>query len=117
MIPPIPAAAFVEADRTVSISALRFLQQVRQMASPPQVRTLQTVGASPWTYPDVAADWPQVVLVQGGTVSQVEYSGDGATFDDAGVVAGMFALPAQARLRVTWAVVPTVTTWTTGASR
>lgn len=65
-----------------------------------------TVTASPFTYsPTVKGS----VIVNGGTVSQIQFSRDGATFYTTGQTAGMFALNAADRLVVTYTVLPTIT--------
>jgi hypothetical protein len=65
-----------------------------------------TVGASPFTY---SAPVKGSVIVSGGTVSLIEFSRNGTTFYTTGQTAGMFTLNASDRLRVTWAVLPTIT--------
>lgn len=67
-----------------------------------------TPGASPYTYQN-ASSYAASVVVQGGTVTKVEFSRDGTTFFDIGVLAGMIALSAYDSLRVTYAVAPTMT--------
>lgn len=65
-----------------------------------------TVGTSPFTYS------PQVkgtVIVQGGTVSSVQFSRDGITFYDFGTVAGPFPLNAADRIVITYSIAPTMT--------
>lgn len=64
------------------------------------------VGTSPFTY---SAPVKGSVIVSGGTVSAIAFSRDGTTFYATGQTAGMFALNAQDRLRVTYSVVPTMT--------
>lgn len=89
----------------------RFLQQLVQVANfqgrliPP---TAQTVGASPYVYTNRTGN-DQSVIVQGGTVSKIEYSRNGGAFIDVGTVAGMFQLSPLDSLRVTYTVVPTIT--------
>lgn len=65
-----------------------------------------TPGASPYIY---SATKRGSMIVEGGTVSAVEFSRDGVTFYDVGAVAGMFPINASDQLRVTYAVVPTMT--------
>lgn len=67
-----------------------------------------TVTGSPFTYQNTTT-FPTDVIVQGGTVSKVEFSRDGTTWYDTGVVAGMFGLSPSDRLRVTYTVAPTMT--------
>ena len=111
----VPQSVFIDADRTVSRDAQRFLNRLRQQVIGLTTRTAETVGASPWVYPAIASTYPQTVLVRGGTVSAIEYSGDGVTFDLTGMTAGAFYLPPEAQLRIAWTVLPNVVTWTTGA--
>lgn len=66
-----------------------------------------TVGASPYTYDLVVAG---TVVVQGGTVTKVEFSRDGgATLVDCGAIAGMFPALAADQIVVTYTVAPTMT--------
>jgi len=64
-----------------------------------------TVGASAFTYtaPDAGR-----VIVNGGTVSLIEYGRNG-TFTTIGVIAGLFAISKDDQLRVTYTVAPTMT--------
>lgn len=73
---------------------------------PPAAEVPVTLGASPYTY---SASVRGSLIVNGGTVSVVEFSRDGVTFYTTGATAGMFALNAADRLRITYAVAPTVT--------
>ena len=73
---------------------------------PPALPVSITVGTSPFIYsPSVKG----TVIVQGGTVSKVEFSRDGITFYDFGTTAGPFPLNAADRIRVTYTVKPTMT--------
>lgn len=65
-----------------------------------------TVGASPFT---LSATAKGSVIVNGGTVSQIQFSRDGTTFYTTGQTAGMFTVNAFDRLVITYTVVPTVT--------
>lgn len=65
-----------------------------------------TPGASPDTY---SAAKRGSMIVDGGTVTTIEFSRDGTTFYDVGVVAGPIPLSAADQLRVTYAVAPTMT--------
>lgn len=67
-----------------------------------------TVSASPYTYQN-ATTGVQTVIISGGTVSLIEYTRDNSTFFTVGVVAGAFDLNPLDRLRVTYAVLPTMT--------
>lgn len=67
-----------------------------------------TVGASPFTYHNTATQNVSVI-VQGGTVSKVEFSRDNSTFYDCGVVAGMLYLSPGDYLKVTYTGAPTMT--------
>jgi hypothetical protein len=73
---------------------------------PPAAVSTITVGASPFKYS------PQVkgsVIVNGGTVSSIQFSRDGVTNFTTGQTAGMFTLNAADRLIVTYTVLPTMT--------
>lgn len=73
---------------------------------PPAAVTAVTLGASPYEY---TAPRAGSVIVNGGTVSLIEFSRDGTNYYNVGQVAGMFRLNATDRLRITYTVVPTVT--------
>lgn len=65
-----------------------------------------TVGASPNLY---TAPRGGFVIVQGGTVSAIEFSRDGVTFYDVGFTQGIVPLSSKDQLRVTYSVLPTMT--------
>lgn len=65
-----------------------------------------TVGASPYVY---SAAKRGVIIIDGGTVSAVEFTRDGTNWFDCGTIAGMFHLSAADQLRVTHAGAPTMT--------
>lgn len=67
-----------------------------------------TVGASPYSYQNTSTG-TQTVLVSGGTVTLIEYTRDNATFYSVGMLGGAFDLNPLDRLRVTYAVAPTMT--------
>jgi hypothetical protein len=69
----------------------------------PGNETAVTLDSSPATY---SATVKGSLIVSGGTVSLIEFSRDGTTFYDTGQTAGMFALNAADRLRVTYTVLP-----------
>lgn len=73
---------------------------------PPGNETALTAGVSPYTY---TAGVKGSLIVSGGTVSAIAFSRDGVTFYSTGQTAGMFALNARDRLRITYTVLPTVT--------
>lgn len=73
---------------------------------PPAAETVITPGASPYSY---SAQVKGSVIVSGGTVSAIAFSRDGTAFYSTGQIAGMFTLNARDRLRVTYAVLPTMT--------
>ena len=64
-----------------------------------------TLTGSPFTY---TASVGGVVIVSGGTVSQITFARDGAAYD-VGTVAGMFPINATDELEITYTVAPTVT--------
>ncbi len=65
-----------------------------------------TATASPMTY---TAPVKGNLIVQGGTVSLVEFSRDGVTQYDTAQTQGMFPLNAADQLTITYAVAPTLT--------
>lgn len=73
---------------------------------PPAREAAVTPGASPYTY---SAPVGGALIVQGGTVTLIEFSRDGVTWFDTGVIAGMLPVNAADQLRITYAVAPTLT--------
>lgn len=67
------------------------------------------VGASPFTYQNSSASFDADVIVSGGTVTDLSFTRDNATFYTTGLTAGMFRLSPSDRLRVTHAGAPTMT--------
>ena len=65
-----------------------------------------SVGASPFSY---TATVGGSVVINAGTVSQVQVSRDGLTFFTTGMTTGMFPVSQGDILKVTWSVVPTMT--------
>ena len=70
-------------------------------------RSVITVGASPFSFINTESV-PIEVFISVGTVTTIEFSRDGVTFDLVGLLAGQFRLNPGDRLRVTYAVVPTM---------
>ena len=64
-------------------------------------------GGSPFTYQN-ATNFPMMVVVSAGTVTVIEFSRDGTTFDTLGLISGMYRMNPGDRLRVTYAVAPTM---------
>lgn len=64
------------------------------------------VGASPFTY---AAPFGGTLILSGGTVSQVKYSRDGASFYVTGQTQGMFPVSQGDQLVISYSVPPTTT--------
>ncbi len=67
-----------------------------------------TPGASPYTYLNDTG-YSISAIVQGGTVTKIEFSRDGTTFFDTGAIFGMFALSPFDSLKITYAVIPALT--------
>lgn len=65
-----------------------------------------TLGSSPFTY---KAPVGGVVIIQGGTVTQVQFSRDGASFFITGQTNGMFPVSQGDSLVVTFSVPPNIT--------
>jgi hypothetical protein len=65
-----------------------------------------TVGVTPFTY---AAPLGGTVIINGGTVSQVKFSRDGASFYVTGQAQGMFPVSQGDLLVISYSVPPTVT--------
>jgi hypothetical protein len=73
---------------------------------PPENESPVILGASPATY---SAPRKGSLIVQGGTVSSIEFSRNGVDFYDVGAVAGMFSVCQSDVLRITYSSAPTVT--------
>lgn len=94
-------------------------QQLAQISTDPQVikffeslmrgplvdPAVVTVGVSPFTY---LAEGDGLLIIEGGTVSQVDYVRNTTTVD-VGVVAGAVPVLAADAITITYAVAPTVT--------
>lgn len=70
-------------------------------------RTAVAVTASPFTFINLE-NCSVMVFISVGTVSAIQFSRDGATFDNCGLTAGMVALNPGDRIVVTYAVAPTI---------
>lgn len=66
------------------------------------------VGGSPFTYHNTNT-YDLDVIVQGGTVSLVEFSRDNTTYYNVGFTSGIVRLSPSDYLRVTYTVTPTMT--------
>lgn len=71
-----------------------------------RTRTVQTVGASPYTYMNNSAN-PEVVVVNGGTVTGIDYINAGVG-DATGLIRGTFYLFPGGALSVAFSSAPTV---------
>lgn len=65
-----------------------------------------TPTGSPYVY---SAEIGGALIVEGGTVSDVEFSRDGTTWYSTGQTSGMFTVGAADRLRVTYSSAPNLT--------
>lgn len=74
---------------------------------PPPVRQTFVPGGSPYVYQNTAA-WEQIVIVVGGTVTTIEISFDGVTYDPAGLLAGVFIICPGMFLRIVYVLAPAV---------
>lgn len=72
----------------------------------PQPEVLIAVGASPFIYPAVIRGQ---IHIGGGTVSAIEFSRNGTTWYDTGLVKGFVEMDARDQLRITYSVAPTLT--------
>lgn len=66
------------------------------------------IGASPYTYQNVSY-LREDVITQGGTVSTIEFSRDGATWYNVGFTSGVVPLEMGDSMRVTYTVAPNIT--------
>ena len=105
------------ASLSTDVDQIRSIAEIAQLAPPdsdfPQSAasvppSTITVTGSPFSYQNTTT-FRADVIVQGGTVSKVEFSRDGSTWYDVGVTAGMFGLSPSDRLRVTYTGAPTMT--------
>lgn len=90
---------------SISSAWYRFWQGLSSGAPGGNV-SLITAGVTPFTY---IAPLGGVVIISGGTVSQVQFSRDGASFYGAGQTTGMFPVSQGDQLVVTYSVPPTMT--------
>ena len=67
-----------------------------------------TPTGSPFTWQNTNP-YPVAVIISAGTVTTVEFSRDGVTFFAVGLLAGQYHLSPGDRIRVTYAVAPTMT--------
>lgn len=73
--------------------------------TPTQNLSAVTPGASPFTYRAPAGG---SLIVQGGTVSQVQFSRDGTAFFTTGQTQGMFPVSQGDALAITYSAAPTL---------
>ena len=66
-----------------------------------------TPSGSPYVYQNLLSTDVDII-VSGGTVTAIDFSRDGITFLLCGLLGGMYRLNPGDRLRVTYAVVPTM---------
>lgn len=81
---------------------------VNGMVSGP--RTPLTFKGSPAPIQNTTAN-RLAVVISGGTVSLIEFSRDGVTFDTVGAVAGQFLLNPGDMLQVTYQIAPTAASY------
>lgn len=67
-----------------------------------------TPNGSPFVYRNVS-DWPENVMVTGGTVTAIEFSRDGSNYVTTGILGGTLLLGPKDYIRVTYVVAPTMT--------
>lgn len=75
-------------------------------AIPTGPRTTATVGGSPYIYQNTSGG-RQLVVVSGGTVTTIEFSRDGVTYDNVNLLSGEFYLNPGDRIRITYLLAPT----------
>lgn len=88
---------------------LSFFNYTRALGSWTVAPSNIIVGASPFNLQNGSPTYDVDIIVQGGTVSKIEYSRDNITFYTLGPTSGMFRLSPADHLRVTWSVSPTMT--------
>lgn len=92
-------------DRVTQTAWFRFWQGVFS-GDPPAPEVAVTPGASPYSYSTPSGGF---LIVQGGTVSLIEFSRDGVTYRNYGVVAGPIPASSNDIIRITYTVAPTLT--------
>lgn len=70
-------------------------------------RTSITVTGSPFTYRN-DDNTPQEIFISVGTVTAIDFSRDGSTWDSCGLVAGQFRLNPGDSIKVTYGISPTM---------
>lgn len=83
-----------------------FFLQGLWKGTPPSAESAIAAGVSPYTYTSASRGF---LIVQGGTVSLVQFSRDGITNYTTGQTAGCFPLSQGDSLVVTYSVAPTLT--------
>ena|SRR5260221_354244 len=73
-------------------------------------RTVVTLGSSPATLTN-ACSTPILVSISVGTVTGIDCSRDGVTFDAAGLLGGQVLLNSGDQVKLTFALAPTVVFW------
>lgn len=104
-LPNYPTPIIVGRERTTSKDWYFFFAGLFQGLAP-EAEVAVTLTGSPFTF---SAPRKGTLIVNGGTVSAVEFSRNGTTFYTTGATAGMFTVNKSDLLRITYAVAPTVT--------
>lgn len=103
-----PRQRWVNPDGTPTQPFYRDLGLLFGAVSPAPVQVL-TVTASPFVFQAPFSNGECFVIVQGGTVSKIEFSRDGINFFDTALTAGPVPLSGGDYLRVTYSGLPTMT--------
>lgn len=83
------------------------LPAISPLPSRDRVASAGMTAPSPATYQNIGKI-PELIVIKGGTVSKIERSVDGTTYDDSGFTSGEFLLGPGHFLKVTFTVLPTL---------
>ncbi|GED69114.1 hypothetical protein BRE01_28160 [Brevibacillus reuszeri] len=101
-------AKTTQANQAVSYSAPTFAPLAQPAKGKPANPTVPTIGRSPYVLQNTNA-YPLDVLVAKGSVSLIEFSRNGTTWYDTGLVSGIVRLAAGDRIRITYTTAPKIT--------
>lgn len=99
---------WINQDGTPTPEFFRFISGIAVAVFPSAISSI-VVGASPFTFATAFTTGTSAVIIQGGTVSKVEFTRDSVNFINTGQTQGMFPLSGGDSLRVTYTGLPTMT--------
>lgn len=101
-------AKTTQVNQVVSYAAPTFAQLSPPAKGKPVNPTVPTIGRSPYVLQNTNA-YPLDVLIAKGSVSLIEFSRNGTTWYDTGLVSGIVRLAAGDRVRITYTSAPKIT--------